>query len=360
MSDFRIDKIVNRTGDTGSQIAGISTFSGTSGIQMPSGPTEYRGGRGRGIFAGGYEAPTVTSEIQTIEIATTGNGTRFGDLSNLISSTGCCGSSTRGFAAGGTDWDSPAYSRTTQIDYVVMSSLGGGSNFGDLTLGRRYLGGMNDSTRGVFAGGDASPLPALNTIDYITMASTGDATDFGNLGVNVGSANNGVNDLGSCSSPTRGFIFANGTCSDIIQFITIQTKGDSTKFGELTGNNVRYPAGNSSDTRALRAGGSTPSGISVVEDVIDYWTMASEGNATDFGNLTVARNLLASCSSKIRGVWAGGYDSPVTMNTMDYVTIASTGNAVDFGDLTYSTPVAHTNGAARGFSGCSDVNGGLG
>ena len=87
--------------------------------------------------------------------------------------------------------------------------------------------------------------------------------------------------------------------------------------------------------------------------------MASEGNATDFGNLTVARNLLASCSSKTRGVFAGGYDSPVTLNTMDFISIATTGNATEFGDLTYSTPVAHTNGAARGFSGCSDDNGGL-
>ena len=354
MSEFRVDKITNRTGDTGPQICGVSTFSGTSGMQLPVGPTEYRGGRGRGIFAGGYEAPTVTSEIQTIEIATTGNGTRFGDLSNLISSTGCCGSSTRGFAAGGSDYDAPAWTRTTQIDYVIMSSLGGASNFGDLTVGRRYLGGMNDSTRGVFAGGDNPSNPGgVNTIDYITMASAGDASDFGDLMLPT-------NDLGSCSSPTRGFVFGDGATSDLIQFLTIQTKGDSTKFGELTGNNVRYPAGNSSDTRALRAGGNTPSGLSVVVDVIDYWTMASEGNATDFGNLTVARNLLASCSSKIRGVWAGGYDSPVTMNTMDYVTIASTGDAVDFGDLTYSTPVAHTNGAARGFSGCSDVNGGLG
>ena len=94
-------------------------------------------------------------------------------------------------------------------------------------------------------------------------------------------------------------------------------------------------------------------------DVIDFWTMASEGNATDFGNLTVARNLLASCSSKVRGVFAGGYDSPVSFNTMDFITIASTGDAIDFGDLTYSTPIAHTNGAARGFSGCSDDNGGL-
>ena len=47
MSEFRVDKITNRTGDTGPQICGVSTFSGTSGMAMPSGSTEYRGGRGR-------------------------------------------------------------------------------------------------------------------------------------------------------------------------------------------------------------------------------------------------------------------------------------------------------------------------
>jgi len=351
MSEFKVDTITNRDGSYGPQVCGVTTFR-SSGLQLPTGPTEFRGGRGRGVFMGGYEVPAVTSEIQTIEIATLGNGTKFGELSNLISSTGCCGSSTRGFAAGGTDYDAPSYSRTTHIDYVIMSSLGGGYDFGDLTVGRRYLGGANDSTRGVFAGGDNPAQGTLNTIDYITMASTGDATSFGSL-------LEPANDVGSCTSPTRGFIFANGPTSDLIQFFTIQTLGNATKFGDLTGNNVRYPAGLSSNTRGVRAGGSTPGGLSVVEDTIDYWTMASEGNAIDFGNLTVARNLLASCSSKVRGVFAGGYDSPVTFNTMDFITISSTGNATDFGDLTYSDPIAHSNGAARGFSGCSDVNGGL-
>ena len=133
MSEFRVNSITNQDGSAGPQVCGVSTFSGKSGIQIPSGSSEFRrqdgGRRGRGVFMGGYEAPAVTSEIQTIEIATKGNGTRFGDLSNLISSTGCCGSSTRGFAAGGTDYDAPSYSRTNHIDYVVMSSLGGGNDF---------------------------------------------------------------------------------------------------------------------------------------------------------------------------------------------------------------------------------------
>ena len=83
MSEFRVDKITNRTGDTGPQICGVSTFSGTSGMAMPSGPTEYRGGRGRGIFAGGYNSsPGSTNTMNYIEIATTGNAVDFGDMTS--------------------------------------------------------------------------------------------------------------------------------------------------------------------------------------------------------------------------------------------------------------------------------------
>ena len=88
MSEFRIDKITNRAGDTGTQIAGITTFSGTSGMQLPSGPTEYRGGRGRGIFIGGRIEPasTETNTMEYIEIATTGNSIDWGDYLHNIRS----------------------------------------------------------------------------------------------------------------------------------------------------------------------------------------------------------------------------------------------------------------------------------
>ena len=79
MSDFRIDKITNRDGSAGTQIAGISTFSGTSGMQLPSGPTEMRGGRGRAVFLRGY-TPTTYTTMDYVEIATTGNATDFGNL----------------------------------------------------------------------------------------------------------------------------------------------------------------------------------------------------------------------------------------------------------------------------------------
>jgi len=42
MSDFRIDQITNQAGTAGPQIAGITTFSSTSGLIMPSGTTVKR------------------------------------------------------------------------------------------------------------------------------------------------------------------------------------------------------------------------------------------------------------------------------------------------------------------------------
>ena len=44
------------------------------------------------------------------------------------------------------------------------------------------------------------------------------------------------------------------------------------------------------------------------QDVIDYVTIASEGNAIDFGNLIEGLNSEpCSTSSSTRGIWCGGY-----------------------------------------------------
>ena len=132
MSDFRIDKITNRDGSAGTQIAGISTFSGTSGMQLPSGPTSQRGGRGRGVFGGG-KTPTNSSVLDYVEIATVGDATDFGDLFTGTYGTGSCASATRGIFAGG--WG-PAIK--ADISYVTMSSNGGGNDFGDLRYTNYY------------------------------------------------------------------------------------------------------------------------------------------------------------------------------------------------------------------------------
>ena len=67
----------------------------------------------------------------------------------------------------------------------------------------------------------------------------------------------------------------------------------------------------------------------MIQMILDYMTISSTGDAQDFGDLTLARNMLWTFSSPTRGIIAGGWISDTTteVDIMDYVTIASTGNA---------------------------------
>ena len=85
MSELRINNITDRAGSSGPTIAGVSTVTSASHMVMPSGPTEMRGGRGRGIMQGGILHPYgVPGIVGSIEIATTGNAVDFGDLTHQL------------------------------------------------------------------------------------------------------------------------------------------------------------------------------------------------------------------------------------------------------------------------------------
>jgi len=64
-------------------------------------------------------------------------------------------------------------------------------------------------------------------------------------------------------------------------------------------------------------------------NTMDYITMATPSNATDFGDQSVQRNGAAGVSNGTYGVFCGGGNG----NVMDYVTITVPANAVDFGDM---------------------------
>ena len=71
---------------------------------------------------------------------------------------------------------------------------------------------------------------------------------------------------------------------------------------------------------------------------IDYVTMTSTGNAMDFGDLTLAEDIVQQLDALQPVVFiGGGYANPegsTTNTNVDYVEFATQGNAVDFGDLT--------------------------
>jgi hypothetical protein len=206
------------------------------------------------------------------------------------------------------------------IDYIAITSEGNATDFGDLSSARSFLSACSSSSRGVFGGG--TPI-AINIIEYITIATTGNASGFGDL-------TEPRRALAACSSSTRG-IFGGGRIVEVpaiidtntIDYITIATTGNALDFGDLLVE-VESITACSSSTRGVFGGGS---------DVLYYITIATTGNATDFGELTQGRLGLAACSSSTRGVFGGG-QTPTIVNTIDYITIATTGNATDFGDLT--------------------------
>ena len=128
-------------------------------------------------------------------------------------------------------------------------------------------------------------------------------------------------------------------------------------------------SGGSNNTRGVFAGGETPDGA---VNEIDYITIASTGNATDFGDLTAATLNTSGNSTGHGGLnsffpripelysptgrpivfgdevglgdvglfMSGGYGY---VKTIDYVSISSAGNGVDFGDT--ATSGSHMGGA---------------
>ena len=146
-----------------------------------------------------------------------------------------------------------------------------------------------------------------------------------------------------------------GGASNVIDYISISTLGNTQDFGDLTV--IRSNLSScSSSTRGLWGGGNTPATSPAGSNIIDYVTISSTGDAQDFGDLTVARRDIAACSSSTRGLFGGGY---TPTNIIDYITINSTGNAQDFGDLTVARRyLASCSSSTRGIfaGGLSNTN----
>ena len=217
------------------------------------------------------------------------------------------------------------------IDYVTISSTGDAIDFGDLS--KSTLGGtaLSSSTRGLSATGYSAPAED-NIIDYVTIASTGDAQDFGDLTTVLVYAS-------ACSSSTRG-LFTNGmqdispnVYNSVINAVTIASTGNAFDFGDVTLARRSSNNGISNGTRGVFGGGARPP---TDYNIIDYVQIATLGDAADFGDLLDTLGNISSCSNNVRGIYAGG-GNPSYVNTIQYITISTLGNAIDFGDLSNAT-----------------------
>ena len=146
--------------------------------------------------------------------------------------------------------------------------------------------------------------------------------------------------LGNSNAGARG-IFPGGwrntpstARSNGIDFITISSAGDATDFGDLS-RRTAYFGTCSSRTRGIIAGGQGDNSSGAV-NTIEFITISSTGDSQNFGDLPAAINGHYGHSNEVRGVFATGYNPSPSFASRDDIsvlTIASTGNAEDGGDL---------------------------
>ena len=281
----------------------------------------------RGILAGGKKGGSRANVIEYLTIPSTGNAIDFGDMTSARNLLAGASSSTRGLQIAG---DTGSGTGSNVIDYITLSSKGNATDFGDTSGNRNSGAGLSSSTKAIVAGG-VDGGTQTNIIESVTISSTGNASDFGDLlTVNkfLSAACSGQASVQPLTSlPSAIGLVANANSADgFLESVDITTLGNGVAFGDLSYTNISGTyQGASSSTRMCIAGGSGNA------TNIDLTIFATRGKGTDFGDLTVGR-VTNGGSNSTRGLYGGGYHSDV-VDTIDYITIASAGNATDFGNL---------------------------
>ena len=109
-------------------------------------------------------------------------------------------------------------------------------------------------------------------------------------------------------------------------------------------------------TRAVLFGGrGTASGTDVSTDWILYKTIGSGSNTQEFGQMNTHRDTAKGTGSNgTKAIMGGGYSDPGSgsttygVNDMDHVTVASTGDAGDFGNLAEASGDGGYDGGSNG------------
>jgi len=270
---------------------------------------------------------------------------------------------TKCFVAGNYSDKVHQFSLSTAYDVSTASSDGVSFSFAS----------QDANPNGLAFSTDRSKMYVLGTDDFVYQYTTNlDSYASASPVVVLGLTNDtaytfkafAINDYGTSApsdvspsatpEPAARALFFGGYTSAVvntIDFVEIPTTGNASDFGDLTV--ARIGAGaTSSSTRGVCMGGFA----SGTNDTIDYVTMASEGNATDFGNLVSNNEEASACGSDTRGIMAGGASKT---STIQYITIASTGNASSFGSLVAGkqTPTALSSTTRSCIAGGNSSNG---
>ncbi len=272
----------------------------------------------KALFAG--SSNKNPGQIDTLDITTVGNATNFGSLGRYVYAMAAMSNGTRAVLAGGDN-------NTTDIVYVTFATYSTPATFGStLATGNSgSFGGVSDGTYGVYP---ANSGYNGNSLEYITIATTSNGTDFGDMF-------NAADRRGGASDGTYGLLSGGrqSSMTTATDRFTIATPGNATDFGDNTLARMNI-SGMGDGTYAVFAGGLYLPQPYQWYNNIDYFTIATPGNATDFGDLVTGKSDTGATNNATRGVIAGGTGSSwQERDTIDYITIATPSNATSFGNL---------------------------
>ena len=283
-------------------------------------------GNTRAVIAGGSgSANSDIGRIQYKTVGATATAENFGDLQTTRSRHQYAGSNgTRGlFGGGGGRSGGADVHGVPDTDYITIASTGDGSDFGDVYAAATYggrCGGSNGTLTFSVGGYYGAASVNIDNMEYYTIASTGNGTSAGTLS----GARNGPN----CTNGDTRYIANGGYSSgqlDVMEYNDFSTSANVTDFGDLSsGSNT-----NSNVCSTVRAVLHCPV---IGYEHMEYVTVASTGDATDFGDMDVNRDSSTATSDGATGEFFGGYDSAFLTST-EKITIGSTGNGTEVGDL---------------------------
>jgi len=267
---------ITTTGDAadfGSLLAGNKAIQGCSNAE-------------RGIVGGGSDSPNNIIQYNTI--ATLGNSIDFGDLTQARIGVAAGASKTRGVFAGGapaSPGSVPGSNGENTIDYVTIGTTGDATDFGDLPASRNGCYGSSNGTIAYFFGGDDGD--EHDDMYAITIATTGNASSLGRLDP---TGNQGEKAYGGAASDATRMIIAggrtkvsqNGYRTDQIEYFNYGSSGNTSDFGDLTQANFYCTGTTSNSTRAVISGGDAGG---TLRSYIYYITIQTTGDATQFGDL---------------------------------------------------------------------------
>ena len=197
------------------------------------------------------------------------------------------------------------------------------------------------SGRCLIMGGSGTNAKHLQTIDYVSIPTTGNAISFGDL-------LEPVDGMSATSSSIRAVTFGGtqnpnspntNTTVNVMQYVTMTSSGNATDFGDLVGKH-RYPGSATNGTRAILFGGS---GSPSYKTGIEMFNISTLGNAVDTGGDAKAASLMEQVYSPTRAIFVSGYtpaNAPANGGTVDnivpfthYINIVSTGDTTNFGEM---------------------------